>query len=863
MNQQKFGDQAVIHKTIDGMNNYEASKHIYPDAFSVGYVRGDNVPKMLKPSYFVAPYAPDIVSARRSGQDFDNTTNDVFDVFYMGEINTITIPTFGTGINSIAGASELYNNTTEQPITIRQNQWSYLYGKFNALQACKPSYVTLTILFTGYANNTQYLQTFVTAFNLNIEEFRALKGGSRAWTFDFIDKTWNLQDLAEGFLIYDEPPQTAGASDNAGLFLCCFTFSGFSRNVRPDGSTGDYTYIMPGIGFLYDVPELAQPNLVVPEWGVYGAWGSSPGGGAYHIQNWGRGWRIRPAGRSANPYFYFESPERVYSVDSGDGVSALTALGYPFNQSGFLMCWPPQSTSSLMYPGWESAEVVRYYLERIEEGQNSFYLPEGRSDFANQISTASFADIWKLACLVPVWAMPGHEYEYAKQNEWFWYAKTAGHEFLGDLIQGNDPDILDNVESWILEGDSTQNTYLPEDDRPGPEDPDGPDDDKANETGSKPTTKGDGLAPQYNPEWGTLPSSFFNMYCLSNAQMTNLGNALWANFGSEQYLQNFWTAVFSTATLSFSEVLKYLPVVRQYPINFLTWSHDNPTTDTGSTFLYFARGTGGIDMGSSVHRFTTLMPWVGNSYITVPTPSDFRDLEPVSTAQLYIPYCGMYPVPLTDVAGAQLQMLQFLNLLNGTLVSYVTRIAEGEPDRLLFVASGNIGTDIPLNTDGVADKLAMLAGSIAIPTITAGAIGATTATAAGLSQLRGGPTAFTDPLKGHHKELYSGAAAAGSGVASVAQQLGLTGGTTTMTTPVLPSGLSLYAPQVPALIIRKAYTVKAGNHSSTHGNPLRHKRRLYNCKGWTVCHNPQINIVRATSSEREEIKQLLESGIYA
>lgn len=52
------------------------------------------------------------------------------------------------------------------------------------------------------------------------------------------------------------------------------------------------------------------------------------------------------------------------------------------------------------------------------------------------------------------------------------------------------------------------------------------------------------------------------------------------------------------------------------------------------------------------------------------------------------------------------------------------------------------------------------------------------------------------------------------------------------------------------------------NYGHTYGFPLYKKKLLSSQRGFTVCDNFDVNISRATDTEKEEIKRLMESGVY-
>lgn len=432
-----------------------------------------------------------------------------------------------------------------------------------------------------------------------------------------------------------------------------------------------------------------------------------------------------------------------------------------------------------------------------------------------------------------------------------------------ELISGE----YDSIESMLQEwqkGELTANKYN-DFDKPEVEDGDGDEEgedpeDAPEETGKPPSWDGFSMVPDSEHFTLKLPADMLTLYCLTDTQMDGFSGNLWASIGSDEFLENMWTALFNTASLDYSEVLKYIPVCRYYPIDFRAHPMHN-VLEEHTQMLYFARGFSPIDIGSSCLKFNNPITVVGQCNIVVPEASDWRDLEPYSKAFVIIPFCGQYEIPVNDVVGCTLQFETYCNVITGEMLTYVSRITDSHKT-ILMTASGSIGYDIPLTTDTSALKLGMMAVSAGVPAVVTGAVGAEVA---GVSATVG-KNPFTDEAaKTVMGDAVSGALQASGAISGAGNMLGanVTGGVSGVTVPSFGGVLSMGYPNYCYLIIKRNNIVRAGNHGSTNGYNLKHQKTLNSCRGWTVCTNPKVSGIAATVSELNEIQNLLATGIYA
>ena len=859
----QFTTQANAQADFQGNKTYTPTG-VYPTAFSTGFVSYEHTPKHMIPSYYVAHYAPD-VNNERTALEYPNTQGNVFDVVYMG-INQANARAMNANGAVAGSAVYAYQSNGQQSIGTMVSPT--VYGEFDARGVVHPSMVYISIKFTGIANGTaDNAYTAVYGENFAVPDFISLRDGTLSKTFTHAGKTINVLDLSDGVLWRDD-------EDATGFYFLEYAFVGWGRNTTT-GGVGNYSYLYPAIGSGLDMPPIQFPESAtkVPTWLVTGAYGSFPYGG-FRRSSWGTGIRTRPSGSGilTGVYYEEEGTNRIFVADIlNASYASFYCHGYIGNYSGFNASSPVVVSYNTLISTW-TLDNLRAYHDKWTEDQRNFYIPEGRGDFGTTVPRVTLEDIWLHMCLLPVWATPGHEYEYAQFSEHFWFAEMSGDEYVGNLLRGDDPLLSEKVPDWITDGDSTKSDYNPDTDRPEPGgDPteDGPD-----KIGEGPAWKGKDTGPRtgYSDLLG-FPGSMMSLYAMDSSVANAFGASLWASLGSDAFMQNMWTAVFNSATLDFSECLKYFPVCRMYPINLGAALYTATGVSTlWPSSIYFGRATAPITLTGQPYQIRTPIIYGGTCSIDVPDAEDWQDLEPYTSAQIYIPYCGQYPVPVADIVGATINTETYINILTGEMLVYVVR-SKGGLSNTLFTATGSIGYDVPLTTDSAALKIGTLAASVGVPALVAGTLGAVTL--AGGTMAKAGAAiakkgAAAEDIAAIDKNMNSdlgdimrGASGASSGITGALNALGanMTGGVTAITSPNMGGMMGINGCPNMVITLKKTRVVTSGLHGSTAAYPLHHSRTLGDMSGLVKCVNPNVSGITATATELTQIANYLESGV--
>ena len=201
----------------------------------------------------------------------------------------------------------------------------------------------------------------------------------------------------------------------------------------------------------------------------------------------------------------------------------------------------------------------------------------------------------------------------------------------------------------------------------------------------------------------------------------------------------------------------------------------------------------------------------------------YLDFSPYTEARLYIPYCGVIPIDTVEFMGHELSAKMIVDLVTGacTVLLYKDKI-------ITYTAQGVCGVSIPFTgTDSAAYAQSVL-GSVFNSGVSL--VGAKTVTGAldsvgGILQGLATPTQYVQ------------------------------GGSPS------PS-CGNWAPQYAYLIIDRPKPIPPEDYGHCVGYACEIYDTLNNFSGFTVVDNPDLSGIGATETEKEEIKRLLQEGVY-
>lgn len=265
------------------------------------------------------------------------------------------------------------------------------------------------------------------------------------------------------------------------------------------------------------------------------------------------------------------------------------------------------------------------------------------------------------------------------------------------------------------------------------------------------------------------------------------------------------------------------------------------TTTTGN--IVMVRSAGDVDFTSQANTYNLVSRqtvFIDAGGILVPRMTNtFYDFSPYSSYELYIPGCGWIPLP-DNVAGRNIHVYIIFDLPTCSAKGIV-RIAGGVyGGTTIATVNGIIGASCPftIGENGQQRAAVMSANAQVAAGIATGIVGATVnpmmAVAGGAELLSGLIGAYT---AGNTNYVSTKGGAAdfsmfGDGGRAVLK----------INSPVIDS------------------VVNNSDFGHTVGYMCNEVGQLSNFHGFTVCANPHVHI-SATSTEKEEIKRLLEEGV--
>lgn len=425
-------------------------------------------------------------------------------------------------------------------------------------------------------------------------------------------------------------------------------------------------------------------------------------------------------------------------------------------------------------------------------------------------------------------SMPGD----AVENPWDYY----NSEILPDI----DPD-----NAAFPDG------YNPIPDRPDPEYPDLPGD-----------TENGGDDMERNDITGVGGSfGFLTQYALRGSDIENLGQKLWNGFKSNpsdpdypddvtKYLLNFVYSVNpDTGSVNMADIMEFFVSLKMYPFP-LGNVHTLSSSDHN---LYVGSGTKPIVMNNIIYTMDSYVGKLDCGTLSIPFWfGDYRDYE--LEIAIYLPYCGTVQLNPGDVLGGEMHCEYVIDFCTGSCTAFVDCTTWDNHKITVATLSGQIGADVPMsatNAGRVASRVlndrVKVAENILSP-LKAATTGIGAVMAGNFAgAIRQGFDVFISPGINEQKQL------AGMGERGAISAPVLGGG----------GGFSAFA-SLPAVFcqVRSPFFTGADNYADAVGLPSSDTVIIGNCTGFCAFHNVDMSSLNADADTVNEIRRLLESGVY-
>jgi hypothetical protein len=280
--------------------------------------------------------------------------------------------------------------------------------------------------------------------------------------------------------------------------------------------------------------------------------------------------------------------------------------------------------------------------------------------------------------------------------------------------------------------------------------------------------------------------------------------------------------------------------MRVYPFNL---ADSVSYTDTQSNNIFIGRGVFPYILTTgSTHVIADTCETFDGGYCDVPTYyNDFRDYEPASSIEVYVPYCGSVSIAPSEVVGKRLRLTYGVDYSTGALSATLWVISD--TNYTLAVLSGQVAASIQMSASNEMDGILRLT-SIA-----------TTIGKAMLTDDKVDASKLSDTAKN---------------AAKVSNAIGMTSDLVNSVGSGLPvhsigntNGFSNFATPPRACITITYHKYKnPQNFAHVYGYKCNRRETLSSLNGYTKCKNVDVSGFTCHEDERSEIKALLESGVY-
>lgn len=316
------------------------------------------------------------------------------------------------------------------------------------------------------------------------------------------------------------------------------------------------------------------------------------------------------------------------------------------------------------------------------------------------------------------------------------------------------------------------------------------------------------------PPASATSTGIIGLFCPSEAQMQDLANFMWTDFGGQG----------TTVEDILEEVVQALKRQISDPLNYILGLNIIPSQGLSIGAFQIVK-FGFVSSGVQ-------MPKLASQYFTVdcgtitfdPLCGDtFLDYAPYSKFQIYLPFIGFRELDANDCVGHTIGVYYHGDAITGGLTAYI--IKDGS---VLYQFSGACAINVPVSSDNWGNTIsaAINAAGTIVSSAYAGAGAAGISKAA--SQIASNPSLLSPAV--HHSGSMAGSAGA----------------------------MGVLTP----FIIREAVRFHSTAYFNTiAGYPSHIYKQLSKLSGYTVVLDINLEGVDATKPEQDEIKTLLQGGV--
>lgn len=595
----------------------------------------------------------------------------------------------------------------------------------------------------------------------------------------------------------------------------------------------------------------ADGNKVIPQDGQYTWYGIAP--------------MVEIVDEITGSIFYEDIPGLVFPRHDAYGYGSLgdSFRFYP----GFTGFYNNAINTMMNYPGNANTEMVLLNNDEDDIPNSYTFLTTRETNFQVDVSEQAKQRVYYLGDNGGIFAYtntPASDYyEFSiiinrayPMRELMSSIASLGLFIAGNSIAATQTDITSSFPNTMYHGNIDENGITDGTWVQGEDIEDLPKHEDIEYDPIKPGPPGPGpepgpIVPPDEGDWGArVPwnvfrmgqNPFSNFELLDKAALDEFIGKLW------HAPQTFWEALSASKEIT-ANLNDYLISCRAYPIfiNAGLQHHD----------IYLGIG-GKITLINDIFTPDVVNICACGS-ITVSRPyGNFLDYTPYTSASIYLPFAGQFEVNPKYLYDAQLQLILWVDLTDG---SGVWTLRNTTYDYPILIKQCKVGIDIPISGQDAAQKGANI-------------INAT------LNTAQHAVSGFHNLLNAGAQvggALASGGMTAGSALqaAESVVNTAMTGLSDSYNMAMANKELPYYstgsagaaaaeANSEPYITLRFPLSGNPANFAHTIGNLYNSTDYIRNLSGFTVCRNVDVNgITQATDKEKAKIKQILESSFYA
>lgn len=332
---------------------------------------------------------------------------------------------------------------------------------------------------------------------------------------------------------------------------------------------------------------------------------------------------------------------------------------------------------------------------------------------------------------------------------------------------------------------------------------------------------------------------FMSYYLLSMSGLLDI------EAGLKKAPSTFWEAIGTSTDTKMTNLLQYISSLKWYPIDILSGNYGYYPDTSVSEITFGFSPEAKFSFATSQYKLGSTIRVYNMGSISIPYKlghETFLDKDPYTTVQVWLPFCGLYPIKSDYVVGNTLAFTYIIDLVTGMCTAIVTN----DRNTLLNV-TGKIGVDYAVTGNDIITQSERMSGAYingALSAISGGiSLGANVASGNVAGSVVSGASLIGNIAKSSidiasAKRAVPQAVSSGSGFGSA------------------------FAPETPCIIVNPPAIKIPSDYGHSTGYVYNQSARISSMSGFIVCDNPDLSNIIATQAEKNEIYSLLTSGIY-